>query len=53
MDKAIIKMAYGVLKRDFARQKSKHEQRLSKVPVIVNKQPIIKNIKIIFSSAFT
>jgi hypothetical protein len=53
MDKAIINIAYGVLKRDFARQKSKHEQKLSMVPSIVNKQPIIKNDIITYSSAFT
>ena len=39
----MINTEYGVLTRDLARQKSKHEQRLRIVPIIVNAQPATKN----------
>ena len=48
-----MKTAYGVVKSDLARQKSKHEQRFNRVPMTVNKEPIIKNDTMIFSLALT
>jgi hypothetical protein len=53
IDKAMIKTAYGVSRRDLDRQKSKHEQKLSPVPTIANIQPIIKKNKITFEPALT
>jgi hypothetical protein len=53
IDRAMIKTAYGVLRRDLARQNNKHEQRLSIVPTTVNRQPIIKKDKITFELAST